>query len=209
MPPVVQTRGQFRASVWNSLENDPRFESLLNEACTRAVQEVFCQSRFGNFKHITDSENGREEYNLPKGTLFCNFVTYDSQKMERMTFDQWLNAKSSLAGLSVQSGIWPEGFLVKDNRDLILWPIPKDNGKQIAAYLTVSDDGFTDNNKDQEMPIAIAYTRGAMHYAKSFLLEMDGQEDRAEYYQRRAEVEIGKANLLLNGNVDTYVKRAY
>ncbi len=207
--PVSQTRGQFKTSVWESLERDPRFESLLNEACTRAVQEVFAQSNFGNFKHETESENGRDEYNLPQGTLFVNYVTYRGVKLERFTFDEYLNRQSWVDGQVQSAGVMPDKFVVKDNRDLILSYCPRESDRPIVVYLTVSDDGFTALNESQDMPIAMAYTQGAWHHARAFLLENDGQDERAQIQWAMARKQIFEAKRLLNGSTASYVKQMY
>ncbi len=203
------TRGDFKASVFESLENDQRFSVLLNEACSRGVDEVYAHSDFGNFRYEVQggSVNRQEEYDLPPETFFVNFVTYRGIKLDRFTMDEWLNRKSLLNSAGVSGSLGPDSFLVKDNRALILSFPPSEQGKEIVAYLTLADDGFTDATDTADMPIARRYTRGAWHHARAFLLHSDGQEERAASEEKLAEKYIAKDSRLLKGSVKTKVKR--
>ncbi len=182
---------------------------MLNEACSRGVDEVYAHSDFGNFRWAVQGGAilGQEEYILPPETFFVNFVTFRGIKLDRFTMDEWLNRKSMLNAANIAGLRGPDSFLVKDNRSLILSYPPGVAGGEIVAYLTLADDGFTDDNLTEEMPIARRYTRGAWHHARAFLLEIDGQDDRAQIEEKRADKYIAKDSRLLKGSVKSKVKR--
>lgn len=204
---MAYTYGQFWNEVYNSLERDQRFQSLVDVACNRATDEILIRSNFGNFKYETQSESGRGEYNLPEGTMYVNNVTFDSVPMDRITFKEHLDRQAMLQGGIIYSSR-PGGFLIKDNRDLILSPTPRVSSKTIAVYLTIktADLTFADN-EDTDFPVARVYSKGAFHFARHYLYLADNREKDArteyEYFER----ETAEANRRLNGSVSTKVTR--
>ena len=59
------------------------------------------------------------------------------------------------------------------------------------------------------MPLRRLYDNAAYHYARFFLLQTDGQDERADGEYKLFEHEIGKSNRRLRGNVKDKVKRMY
>ncbi len=201
------TYGQFRASVKESLENDQRFEALLDEACNRGIDETLIDSNYGNTEYLTPSVNRKEEYDLPPGTLHVNYVTYDSIKLDRLTMDEWLSRKQ-FRRVGFSASAWPDSFLVRDNRLLAISNMPNQSGKEIVIYCSVKERDFVTGTDDAvEIPFARLYSKAAWHFARHFCLSADGQTTRAQEEYQLFEHEEGKANIRLRGSVKTKVKR--
>ena len=208
------TFGAFQNYVFESLERDPRWLSSLDEACNSAIDETLAESNYGNLEYDTLSVNGQEIYNLPPDTLYVNFVTYDNVPLDRMTFDEYLQRKALInQGIILYKK--PVGFLIKDNRDLALSPTPPDNGLTITIYCTVKTPDMAGLTSDPtggvdfatNMPFGRVYANAAKHYARFYLLQLDGQDDRATSEYKLFEHEMGKTTRRLIGSVKTKVKR--
>lgn len=204
---MAYTYGNFWNEVFNSLERDQRFQSLVDVACNRAIDEIMMESNFGNFTYQTPSEPGREEYDLPEGTMHVNHVTFNNIPMDRITFDEYLQRKA-IPGITVAYSTWPYSFLVKDNRSLILSPTPRSTTQTIQAFITVKTDdlNFTDNEAT-DFPLARVYTKPAFHFARHYLYLNDNRDDDAAKEYRLFEHELGKIIRRLNGSRKTKVKR--
>lgn len=205
------TYGQFRASVFESLENDQRFEPLLDEACNRAIDDALIDANAWNLRRDTPSVVNKTDYDLPAGTLVCNFVTYDGRVLQRMTMREYLEAKTWFNNSFVQGVTGPMNFVVKDNRLLILFPAPGNADKVIEIFVTIKEKEYTSSDADQALPMPFerVYSRGAWHRARAFLLLSDGQDERAKLDETMGEKWTAKANLRLNNSTKTKVMRLY
>lgn len=204
---MAYTYGDFWSEVFNSLERDQRFQGGLDIACNRGIDEIFANSDYGNFTYQTTSESGREEYDLPENTLYVNFVTYDTVPMDRIIFDEHLQRKAfAVNGIVYYTR--PLNFVIKDNRTMILSPMPRESGKPIVAYLTVKYDDFKiDTDTDKPFPLGRVYSKPAFHFARHYAYLNDNRDaDSAKEYQL-FEHEMGKISMRLKGSVKTKVKR--
>lgn len=201
------TYGDFSSRVYKSLEQDPRFLDGLDDACNRGIDETLTESNYGNFEYSTLSVRHQEVYQLPENTIFVNHVTYQNIPLDRMTMEEWLQRRAFL-----NTGFiffhWPDKFLVKENQDLVISHRPQDSGRNICVYLTVKTPEMNQaNNLLTPMPLRRLYDNAAYHYARFFLLQTDGQDDRAGGEYKLFEHEIGKSNRRLRGNVKDKVRR--
>ena len=205
------TYGQFRGSVFESLENDQRFEALLDEACNRGIDDQLIDANAWNLRRDTLSIVNKSDYDLPEGTLITNFVTYDGRLLDRMTMREYLTAKTWFNNSSVQGVTGPMNFVEKDNRLLILFPAPGTADKTIEIFVTIKEKEYTDSDADlaTQMPFERVYSRGAWHRARAFLLLADGQDERATLEERLGEKWTAKANQRLNASIKTKVARLY
>lgn len=201
------TYGQFREEVRQSVDADPRYDSMLDTACNRGIDEIFAESDFGNFKYETPSVAGVEEYNLPADTLYVNNVTYDNLVLSRCTFAEFLNRKSWLNFGNVFRG-YPDKFTIKDNRDILLARTPADSGKTIAIYVTIKTADLVDGTDDDtDFPVARVYSKPAYHFARHFLFGQDLRDEEAAAEYKMFEHEMGKISRRLSGSIKTKVKR--
>jgi hypothetical protein len=211
---MPETYGNFRSEVWESLENDPRFEISLDKACNRGIDETLAESNYGNFEFTTPSVATQEVYQLPEEMIYVNHVTYDNIPLMRMTLEELLERKAILR-TSLVYYHWPLNFLVKENQDLLLSPPSSDSGRTITVYGTVKypdlkgvPDPVTGlDDLLNPMPLRRLYTNAAYHYARYFLLQQDGQDERAAQEYKLFEHEIGKSNRRLRGNAKDKVRR--
>ena len=203
----MYTYGQFRAEVNESVDQDQRYASMLDTACNRGIDEIFAESDFGNFRYDTPSEAGKEEYDLPRDTLYVNNVTYDNLPLTRCTFSEFLNRKSWLNWGNVFRG-YPDKFCIKDNRSLMVTRTPADSGKVLTIYVTIKTADLvngTDDNAD--FPVARVYSKPAYHFARHYLFGQDGRKEESEDEYKMFEHEMAKISRRLSGSIKTKVKR--
>lgn len=201
------TYGNFWNEVYNSLERDQRFFGLVDVAANRAIDEVFARSNFGNFQYDTVGENGRETYNLPEGTLYVNNVVYDSVPMDRITFKEHLQRKAfSSNGIIYYTR--PVSYVVTDNRDLIMSPMPREAGKTLTAYITIKTaDLVIATNENSNFPLARVYTTAAFHFARHYLYLNDNRDKDAERELLLFDKAMAEDSRRLSGSVKTKVTR--
>ena len=201
------TYGEFSSRVFKSLEQDPRFSDGLDDACNRGIDETLAESNYGNFEFTTLSVANQLVYQLPADMIFVNFVTYCNIPLDRMTMDEYLQRQAFL-----NTGFfywrWPDKFLVKENQDLVVSRTPRESGETIAVYGTIKTPNmYQTTDLLTAMPLRRLYDNAAYHYARFFLLQTDGQDERATSEYKLFEHEIGKSNRRLRGNVKDKVKR--
>ncbi len=201
------TYGEFSSRVFKSLESDPRFSDGLDDACNRGIDETLTESNYGNFEFVTGSVAEQKVYQLPSDMIYVNFVTYEEIPLDRMTMDEYLQRQAFLRTGFVYYR-WPINFLVKENQDLVLSPVPRETGRPICVYGTIkTPDLYQATDLLTPMPLRRLYDNAAYHYARFFLLQTDGQDERATGEYKLFEHEIGKSNRRLRGNVKDKVQR--
>jgi hypothetical protein len=201
--------GDFRGEVSESVDNDPRYESMLDVACNRGIDEIFAESDFGNFRYDTNSIAGREEYDLPADTLYVNNVTYDNLVLSRCTFAEFLNRKSWLNFGNTFRG-YPDKYVVKDNRSLMVTRTPADTDKVISIYVTIKTaDLSNETDADEDFPLARVYSKPAYHFARHYLFGQDLRTEEAASEYKMFEHEMAKIARRLSGSIKTKVKRIH
>ena len=201
------TYGEFSSRVFKSLEQDPRFADGLDDACNRGIDETLTESNYGNFEFTTQSVAGQVIYQLPDDMIFVNHVVYDCIPLARMTMEEWLERRALLNTVFALYR-WPINFLIKENQDLTLSPVPMESGRTITVYGTIkTPDLFQATDLLTPMPLRRLYDNAAYHYARFFLLQTDGQDERAGAEYKLFEHECGKSNRRLRGNTKDKVRR--
>lgn len=191
----------FRSEVFDSLEEDPRFETYLDKACYRAIDEVFADSQFGNIRHEIVATVDKGEYALPTKTLFVNHVVFDGVPLQRITESEWLNGYGQMTENPITGT--PYAFLVLNGQTLVLHPIPT-QAKKIRIFLTEVTEDLA---LTEAMPFGRVYSIPAFHFARHWLLQFDGQDGRSDREKILATREMGKASQRLNGNRKEKVTR--
>lgn len=180
---VERARNKYN-SIGDSFWADQEILDLFTDACTEVAQEALCIER----TYTTTTVAGTQEYDFPTNTIAIKRVTYNGQKLKKISFREddsvtGLNQATTTQGTPTYYYIW--------NNVIALRPLP--DAANTLKIFTYNEPSALAITSTLEVP-AVFHMR-LVDYVLAEMAAKDSNPQAAKYYIDRwekAKIDIKK-----------------
>jgi hypothetical protein len=173
---IERARNKYN-SIGDSFWSDQEILDLFTDACTEAAQEALCIER----TYTTTTVAGTQEYDFPTNTIAIKRVTYNGQKLKKISFREddavtGLNSDTTTQGTPTYYYTW--------NYTIALRPLP-DAANTLKIYSYNEPAALTITSV---VEVPTVFHMRLVDYVLAEMAAKDSNAEAAKYYINRWEL---------------------